>query len=250
MRIALRRAALASLILTLAHAAAAQTADEVVEKHLAAIGGRTALGKLKSRSITGTITLSTPQGDITGSIETLNALPNKSRTLIKADLTALGLGPTVLDQRFNGTAGYALDSVQGNHEVTGNQLENMRNGAFPTPLLNYKALGATVKLGEKEKVGERDAYVLVVEPISGSIVREYLDAETYLPIKMVVKVDVPQLGREVEQTTEFLDYREVDGIKLPFELDVTSPVQNYTVKITKLEHNVKVDEALFSKPGP
>jgi hypothetical protein len=64
-----------------------------------------------------------------------------------------------------------------------------------------------------------------------------------------VKVDVPQLGQEVEQTTEFLDYREVDGIKLPFRLTATSEVQNYTITITKVEHNVRVDEALFSKPA-
>ena len=65
----------------------------------------------------------------------------------------------------------------------------------------------------------------------------------------MVKVDVPQLGREVEQTTEFLDYREVDGIKLPFRVVATSSVQNYTITITKVEHNVRVDESLFSKPA-
>jgi hypothetical protein len=64
-----------------------------------------------------------------------------------------------------------------------------------------------------------------------------------------VKIDVPQLGREVEQTTEFFDYREVDGVKLPFRLKATSSVQNYTITITKVEHNVRVDEALFSKPA-
>jgi hypothetical protein len=37
----------------------AQTADDIVEKHLTAIGGRAALSKLKSRTTTGTITLST-----------------------------------------------------------------------------------------------------------------------------------------------------------------------------------------------
>lgn len=63
-----------------------------------------------------------------------------------------------------------------------------------------------------------------------------------------VKVEVPQLGQEVEQTTEFLDYREVDGIKLPFRLVATSSVQNYTVTFTKVEHNVRIDETLFSKP--
>ena len=55
----------------------AQTADEVVEKTLAALGGRPAHAKLKSRLTTGTIVLSTPGGDVEGSIELLNAAPNK-----------------------------------------------------------------------------------------------------------------------------------------------------------------------------
>ena len=249
MRVISKRLALALFLVGWAHVAWTQTADEVVDRSLTAIGGRAALGKLKSRSMTGTITLSTPAGDIAGSIEILSAAPNKSRSLIKADLTALGAGPLVVDQRFDGNSGYVMDTLQGNRDITGSQLDNLRNGSFPHPFLNYKELGATAQLGGKQKVGEREAYLVIFEPTSGSVVRQYVDAETYLPIKTVVKVDVPQLGREVEVTTEFLDYREVDGIKLPFGLKTTSSVQNYTITITKVEHNIQIDETLFSKPA-
>src|SRR5262245_36736462 len=68
--------------------ASAQTVDEVLNKSIAALGGRAALAKLKSRSSVGTITIMTPAGDISGTVEVLNAAPNKSRSLIKADLTA------------------------------------------------------------------------------------------------------------------------------------------------------------------
>ncbi|HEX9368391.1 MAG TPA: outer membrane lipoprotein-sorting protein, partial [Vicinamibacterales bacterium] len=157
-------------------------------------------------------------------------------------------GPMVVDQRFNGTSGYVLDSLQGNRDITGNQLENMRNSAFPTPFLNYRERGATVELGGKEKVGEREAYVLVLKPKTGSVARHFIDAESYLPIKVVVKTDVPQVG-EVEQNIEFSDYREVDGIKMPFTLKATSSVQSFIIAITKVEHNIKIDDALFSKPA-
>jgi hypothetical protein len=237
------------VILGWAHVGWAQTAEQVVEKTLAAAGGRAALGKLKSRSMIGTITLSTPGGEVAGSIEILNAVPNKSRSLIKVDLSALGAGPMTRDQRFNGTSGYVMDTLQGNQDITGNQLDNLRNGAFPHPLLNYKEMGATVQVSGKEKVGERDAYVLSLDPTSGSVVRQWIDAETYLPIKMVIKVDVPQLGQEIEQTIEFLDYREVDGIKIPFQLKATSSIQNFTISISKVEHNVPIDATLFSKPA-
>jgi hypothetical protein len=109
-------------------------------------------------------------------------------------------------------------------------------------------MGATVSLSGKQTVGEREAYVVIFDPTSGSAVQHYIDAETYVPLRMVVKVDVPQLGREMEQTTDFLDYREIDGIKLPFRAKATSSVQNYTIVVTKVEHNVRIDETLFSKP--
>jgi hypothetical protein len=245
-----RRLALALLFLVWAHTGWAQTADEVIEKSLTALGGRAALGKLTSQSATGTITLSTPGGDISGSIEVLNASPNKSRTLIKADLSSLGAGQLVMDQRFDGNVGYVLDSLQGNRDITGNQLDNMRNGSFPHPFLNYKKLGGTAQLSAKEKVGDRDAYPLTLEFPSGSVVHQYIDAETYLPIRVVVKVDVPQLGREIEQTNDLLDYRQVGGVKIPFEIQSTSAVQNFSIVLTNVEHNVRVDDALFKKPTP
>jgi outer membrane lipoprotein-sorting protein len=238
---------MAAAILSWGAIASAQTADEVVEKYLTALGGRAALGKLTSRSTTGMMTLSTPNGEISGPIEVLAQRPNKSRTLIKLDLTALGAGPMVVDQRFDGTSGYVIDTLQGNRDVTGNQLDNMKNGMFPNPFLNYKDNGATVELGGKEKVGDREAYVLIMKPKSGSVARQFIDTESYLPIKLAVKVDVPQVG-ELEQMTELSDYREVDGVKIPFKVKVSSAVQSFTITVTKVEHNTKIDDALFSKP--
>jgi hypothetical protein len=246
----LTRLTVASLLLLLlsGRAASAQTADEVIEKTIAALGGRAAHAKLSSRSTTGTIVLSTPAGEIKGTIETLTASPNKSRSVIKADLTALGAGELVIDQRFNGTAGYVLDSLQGNRDMPPGQVANMRNSSFPHPFLTYKEQGSTATLSGKEKVGARDALVVLVTPKAGSPVRTFIDAETFLPLKNVVKVEVPQLGGELEQTTEFSDFRAVDGVKVPFEIKSSSSVQSFTVTTTAVQHNVKVDEGLFSKP--
>jgi hypothetical protein len=248
MRTVAKRLIMIGLVVTWIQSASAQTADEIVEKYLTATGGRTALGKLKSRSTSGTVTLSTPVGDVSGAIETLNEAPNKSRSLMKLDLSSLGVGQVVIDQRFDGQSGYVLDTLQGNRDLTGDQLQNMKNQAFPNPFLNYRDMGATVELLGKEKIGERDAYSLVFKPKSGPVVRVYLDAETYLPIKLVIKIFVPQLGNELEQTTEFFDYRAIDGVKVPFQVKSTSSVQTFVIKVEKVEHNKPIDETLFSRP--
>jgi len=243
-----RRLLLLAVFFGCVQLAAAQTADEIIEKHLAALGGRAALNNLKSRSMKGTITVSTPGGDIEGPIEVLNEVPNKSRTFIQLDLSGLGLGKIVQDQRFDGTSGYVIDNMQGNRDITGDQLAAMKNAQFPNAFLNYKEMGATVELAGKEKAGDRDAYVLIGKPKAGPVVRQYIDAQTYLPVKNVIKVMVPQLGTEVEQTTETSDFRDVDGVKVPFQIKTSSSIQTVLVTVTQVEQNKPIDAALFSKP--
>ena len=239
---------LAALVLGGAGAATAQTADEIIDKSLAALGGRAALGKLTSRQTTGTMVVSTPGGDINGTVEVLNQAPNKVRTLINLDLSAMGAGSVAVDQRFDGTDGYAMDPMRGNGPITGRQLDNLRNTVFPTPLLDYKGRGTKIVLGGKEKVGDRDAYALSITPVNGAVSRLFVDAETYLPLKSVINTEIPEIG-PVEQATEFSDFRDVDGVKIPFRLKGSSAVQTYIVTVTKVEHNVKIDPALFSKPA-
>ena len=82
-------AALIAFVLTSA-VVSAQTVDEVVEKAIVASGGREALAKVTSRLTTGTMTVSTPGGDVNGALEVLNQAPNKLQTVIKLDLSAIG----------------------------------------------------------------------------------------------------------------------------------------------------------------
>ncbi len=247
MRTLIQRLSLVVVAVAWAQVSSAQTADEVIEKSIAAMGGRAAMEKIKSRVMSGTITLRTPVGEIPGTIEVTNVAPNKTRTLIKADLTSLGAGPMQIDQRFDGTDGYVLDSLQGDRPISGDQLANLRANTFPHPFLTYKSMGTSARLSGKEKVGDRDAFVIVFEPASGPAVRQFIDAENYMPLKGVIKLTVPQLG-EIEQTSVASDFRDIDGVKVPHKLEVSSNVQAFTVVVTRVAQNVPVDEKMFTKP--
>lgn len=245
-RHSLRSLAAAFVLLLGPHVAAAQTGDEIFDKTITALGGPAALGKITSRLASGSITIGTPVGNVDGTVEIAYAVPNKIRTLTKAKVPLAG--QLVIDNRFDGKTGYVLDSLRGNRDITGNALDNLRNGTFPHPLFNYKGLGSTARLLGKEKVGDRDSFVVVLTPAKGSAVRYYLDAETFLPLKSVLTIQ-PASGPEVEQINEFGDFRAVDGVKVAFRLKSTSPVQTFTMQLIKVEHNVAIDEALFSKPA-
>jgi len=248
MRTLIQRFAAAAVVLAFAHTAAAQTADEIIEKSIAAMGGRAAHEKLKNRVATGELSIGTPVGDIAGTVEMYAAAPNKQRTVIKADLSNLGAGQLLIDQRFDGTTGYAMDSMQGNREITGSQLENMKAQGFPSPFLNYKQSGISVKLAAaKEKVGDKEAYLLTFEPPSGFPIKSYIDATTFMPIRTVVRAELPQVG-EIEQWVEPLEFKEVDGVKVPVKVRLTNSMQTITMTFTKVEHNVTLDEKMFVKP--
>jgi len=230
-----------------ASVAHSQTVDEIIDKYLAATGGRAALAKLTSRVVTGTVSVSTPAGELSGTIEVYNKGPLKQRTLVKIDASQLGIGQIVQDQRFNGTTGYAIDSINGNREMAGDQLETMKANSFPSPLLNYKENGTTIELKGREKVGEKDAFVLLMSPKTGPAGRLFIDADTYLITKTVATIDAPPVGT-IEQTLSLSDYRDVDGVKVPFKIRSSNQFQDVSITVTKVEQNTSIDDQMFSKP--
>jgi hypothetical protein len=245
-----RHAGMAAAALALCSGVAtAQTADEIVEKHLAATGGRAALSRLTSRTAIGTITLTTPVGDLSGPIEVYTKPPNKNRTLIKLDLTAVGGGQVVNDQRFDGAAGYVVDTFNGNRDITGDQLEAMKNGFFPSPLLVYKEQGIQLALAGREKVGDGEAYVVVMTPKSGPPVRLFVDTASLMLVRTVMTLNVPQLGGDVEQIVDFSDFRDVDGVKIPFTTRATNPAQAITARLTSVTHNTDIPDSDFVRPS-
>ena len=247
MRVIARGVLLTTFVLVGA-AASAQTADDIIEKGIAAGGGREALAKVTSRATTGTMTVTTPGGDVAGTIEVLNQAPNKTQTIITLDLSATGAGKMTIDQRFDGTNGYASNSMQGETPVTSSQIDTQRNAIFPSPFLDYKERGTKIALTGKEKIGDKDAYVLLVTPAKGPASRLWVDATTYLPVKTTTTVETAEAGT-VEQTILLSDFRQVDGLTVPFKVVGSSAIQTFTVVVTKVEHNVNVDPARFAKPA-
>ena len=223
------------------------TAEQVVDQHLTAVGGREALSKITSRKATGTIVISTPGGDLSGPVEMTAKSPNKMRATMHIDLSAVGMpGEMVIDQMFDGTTGWMVNSMQGDSQMTGDQLDGAKNAYFPTPLLNYQDTGAKIALEPNRKVNDRDAFVVVLTPKVGVPSRLFFDTETFMLVRTASKVNTPQTG-EVEQVGEPTDYRVVDGVKVAFTLYQSAGGQTITMKFSKIENNIAVDDAVFIK---
>jgi outer membrane lipoprotein-sorting protein len=155
----------------------------------------------------------------------------------------------VIEQKFDGTSGVMNNSMQGATPITGNQLENMKNAIFPTPLLDYKANATKVEVLPQESIDGKPRLVLQVTPKSGSVVKLYLDPETFLVARTKATVNSPEMG-DMEQIADSSDYRTVDGLKIPFQLVNWNAAQSIKITLTKVENNVPLDDALFAAKAP
>jgi carboxyl-terminal processing protease len=191
----------------------------ILEKYVEASGGRSAFEKITSRVSRGTVEI-TALG-MTGTAEFDEQSPNKSSLIIEAP----GLG--IMQRTFDGSQAWLQDPVQGFIRFTGLGLELVRTAAVFNKQTKLKELYPSAGLIGKEKLNGKDAYVVQMD-----YERWFFDVEGGLLLR--------------KGNTYFDDYREVDGVKLPFRIreDVYSGV-GLVYQLTEIKHNVKIDEAKF-----
>ena len=99
----------------------------------------------------------------------------------------------------------------------------------------------------KQKVGDREAYVIVATPAAGSPEKWYFDTQTGLLIRTDSERESPEGKVPVEAYLE--DYKEIDGVKLPFTLRQVLPAFSIIIKISEVKHNVPIEDSKFDKPS-
>jgi hypothetical protein len=97
-------------------------------------------------------------------------------------------------------------------------------------------------------VGDRFAYVLQGTPTEGSPEKFYFDTRNSL----LLRVDSPVSTTRGEFIFEryFEDYRDVDGVKIPFGIHGTAPTGSFTFKLNEFKRNVAIADSKFEKPKP
>jgi zinc protease len=103
-----------------------------------------------------------------------------------------------------------------------------------------------MKLQGREKVGGQDTYVIEATADDGTVEKWYFSA----PTGLLVRSDTPYVtddGNSFLQTI-YEDYRDVDGVKLPFVWRQSSPDFDYVIRFNEIRNNVPVDDSKFEKP--
>jgi outer membrane lipoprotein-sorting protein len=214
------------------------SADEIFTKYAASLGGQTAIDKLKSRTAKGTIT----QANGTSlQFEVSQAAPDKFYLLVT---TPQG----TIERGFNGQVGWEK-TARGVREVTGTELTNLKtsNGLFT--LLKLKEQYSKPPRVRKDKLGDRDVYIVDGMTTDNRRMRLYFDATSGLLLRRTTTM--PTIVGIIPDQIDLEDYREADGLKFPFTaraatLEVGNPTSTRT--FTEIKLNAPVDDSKFNMP--
>lgn len=220
------------------------TADQILERYVQAIGGKAALEKVTTRVMKGTLEL-TPSGDtgsiVPGTVEIDGKAPNKR--VVTSNVPGSGA-----DARgYNGASGWYVDPDEGPKDLTGSDLDAIKLDAEFYRELKLKDLYPKMAVAGKATIGNSEAYVVDATLADGSLEKFYFDAQTGLLVRDDSPVVIPDEGKTT-QVSLLEDYRDVDGVKLPFTIRRMRPDGDSTIKFTDIRNNVPIDDAKFEKP--
>ncbi len=219
-------------------AAALPTVDQVLAKYVEASGGKAAIEKISSRVTKGSFEI--PAMGSTGTLVLYAKAPNKTAVVI--DIPGFGL----VKQGFDGTIAWSSDPMSGLNETTGTALEAAKRDAVFHRELVLKDQFKTIEVKGKQTVGDKETYMLEATPETGAPEKMYFEVATGLLIRVDGERSSPQGTMNVETTLK--DFRDVDGVKIPFLMEQVMPSMSFVIKIEEVKNNVEVDDALFTKP--
>jgi len=212
------------------------SADQILAKYLAAVGGPGALYKVKTRIQKGTIDAMGEQYPI----EVYSEAPEK-----RISISHPSFGESVT--AFNGEAGW-LANVRGIHPMSGQEAAAARVDAqlyFPA---RVKELFPDLRVQPGESISGHQTYLIAGKGTGLPPVKLYFDQQSGLLLRQVRYAETP-LGKNPTQI-DYADYRDADGIKIPFQWTLTRTNGSFTIRITSMQQNVPVDEKLFVMPPP
>ena len=228
-------------VLVLPAGAGGPTAAQILDKYLAAIGGAQRAAAITSFLAKGMYSGYGPEG-FPRPLEIYAKAPNQ-KTVRVVDPQA-GDNLTV----FNGTAGWQsapfkpIDVL----EYHGADLDSLRADAEMVFPGNIKTM-LTAMRTSNDFINDRT--VLVVQGNkSNAIVTLYFDEETGLLTRSVRSVPSP-VGR-LPFRMDYSDYRDVNGVKLPFKWELKWLDGRSSFEIENYQMNVTIDAARFNKPAP
>lgn len=226
------------IALVAAQFAQAQSVDEVIDKYVAAIGGKEKLLSITSVYMQGV-------SEMNGN-EITNTTYKVQDKLFRNEIN-FGMGSVITvitpdkGWRSNPRNGGAFEQMSA--EQLAQNLHQMDCGG---PLVNYAAKGHKADLIGKDTVDKVVCYKIKLTTKGGKEINYWIDAGTYLIYQVSQKGGMGGgRGGDMEIITQYRDYKAVDGIQFPYSAELKGGFGGGTMTYEKIELNKPVDEKLY-----
>lgn len=221
--------------------ASAQTADEVIQKYAATMGGLEAFNKVTTAKMTGTLTT---QGQaLTFTTQIING------KAMRTDVDVMG---QIVNNVYNNGKGWKINPFAGATtatEATGAELIGFKTQAsLANNLMDYKNRGHQVELlGQEDVDGVKIFKIKLTGKEDARITTYFINTISNLLVKSITKREIA--GTEYDAETFYSDLKEMNGLK--FCMHFTQKIDGKAfqeVTYEKIELNIGVDEKIFGMP--
>lgn len=212
-------------------------AKELLAKSVEAVGGQATLDKVQSFHLEGTI--GAPKQNLTGKVETWW----KGGDFYMVQ-TIPGLGINRSGKK--GDVIWAEEPINGLRKLEGKEAEQHMWASSLLLTADWDQFFDEAKTTAERMVEGKKVYDIELSAKSGATLTVTLDAKTHLMVEQSFKVHSP-LG-SMPVTIRSTDYRDVDGMKIPYKQVTDASLMELTQELTVVELNAPVDEATFAMP--
>ena len=216
------------------------TPDAVFNKYIQAVGGAQRAGAITSITAKGTyVGYDTDHAKV--AVEIVAKAPNQRSHIVHA---LFGDKVTVTDGRNGWFA--SPDKPAPLIQLTGGNLDGAKLDTMVLFPGLVKTMATNWRVGSTS-IEDKDVQV-VQGTVNGQNFNLYFDEDTGLLVRMVRFAD-SLMGR-VPTQMDFSNYKEVNGVKLPFTIITTWTDNQTTTELTSIQANGPVDAAKFNRPAP
>jgi outer membrane lipoprotein-sorting protein len=215
----------------------AQTAEEIIAKHIDAIGGKDKLNTITSVRMESTLEAMGISGPSTTTILNGKGYRNESEFNGQKVITV-----------YTDKGGWTVNPFAGSTDpqaLPDGQYKASEDYIYIEPFFGYAERGSKVELLGQEKLGDINCYKIKLTNKDNSAATYYLDPSTYQILQITGTTNM--MGQDMDVKTTCSDYKKTDyGFVVPQTIQVDIGDQfSMTTKLNKIEVNQPVDASIF-----
>lgn len=208
------------------------TSKTVIDAYVNAVGGEKALNAIKDIKIT----MKTELQGRSLTVETQRKAPNKYTM-------SFSMGPMTLQKQVCDGTKAKESGMQGKKEITGKDLEELKEEATMNVELQYEKLGYKLNLKGIEDVKGSDAFIMEITAPSGKKSTEWFDVKTGFKVKSSSTTTTEQ--GTMTQVSEYADYKDYSGTKYPTSISITGTPMPLKLQMESVEVNKGIKDGEF-----